>query len=45
MYHAENKDNSLNFATKIGNRNPRTAKSYYALNHAKILNFIKTKND
>lgn len=40
----EIKQDSLNFATKIGNRNPRTAKSYYALNHARILKLIKTKS-
>ncbi len=31
---------SLNFATKIGNRNPRTAKNYYMIHHAKIMQLI-----
>lgn len=40
----EIKQDSINFAAKIGNRNPRTAKSYYALNHTRIFDFIKDKN-
>ncbi|GAB0172350.1 ATP-binding protein [Helicobacter trogontum] len=40
----EIRQDSLNFATKIGNRNPRTAKSYYALNHDRISKLIKTRN-
>ena len=36
----EIKQDSLNFATKIGNANPRTAKNYYMLCYDKIMKII-----
>lgn len=36
----EIKQDSLNFATKIGNANPRTAKNYYMIHYNKIMKLI-----
>lgn len=36
----EIKQDSLNFATKLGNANPRTAKNYYMIHYDKIMRLI-----